>query len=325
MIKGELYLHKTLNISDIKEGQRIDLYLSRRFPETGRTQFQKQIINKWIKVNDRFVSKGYKVYPNDKIDIYTPYKSKLDWIANESVPLDIVFEDKHLIVINKTAGVQVHPASGNYDNTLINGLVFYLKKKNGKVFLVHRLDKFTSGLLVFAKNEQTQDVLSQAFSDKESQRTYTALVWGRMDDMGTIDLPIGRLPSNPKRFGALGIEDGGKKAITHYSSLHNFPFHSLIECKLETGRTHQIRVHMQSQNNPIIGDWEYGGNRLLFGKRDPDYMLKMDELLGLFKGQALHASRLSFPHPITKETLYFEAELPENFAQGITILNGIEY
>lgn len=316
----KLYLFKTLQVSDIKDPIRIDLYLSRHFPETGRTQFQKQIANKWIKVNHSFVNKGSKVFPNDQIEIYTPYKSKIEWVANPEIKFDVIFEDEHLIVVNKEAGIQIHPASGNYDNTLINGLVAYLSTKNEKIFLVHRLDKFTSGLIVFAKTEAARDFLSNAFSNKLAKRSYTAIIWGKIDEFGTIDETIGRLPKNNKKFGYLSIDEGGKSAITHYKRIQAFPFHSVVKCKLETGRTHQIRVHMQSIENPIVGDWEYGGNLPIIGLRTTEYMQKMDKLLSLFKGQALQATVLEFPHPESKEIMHFELDLPESFTKAIAIL-----
>ena len=321
----KLYLFKTLQVSDIKEAVRIDIYLSRHFPETGRTQFQKQILNKWIKVNNNYVNKGSKVFPDDQIEIYTPYKSKIEWIANPDITFDIVFEDEYLIVVNKQAGVQVHPASGNYDNTLINGLVAYTNKKHEKVFLVHRLDKFTSGLIVFAKTVKARDILLNAFSKKLAKRSYTAIVWGKLDEFGTIDETIGRLPKDNKKFGYLSIDEGGKNAITHYKCTQAFPFHSIVECKLETGRTHQIRVHLQGKGNPIVGDWEYGGHLAILGLRNTEYMQKMDELLSLFKGQALQATSLDLPHPESNRIMHFELDLPESFIKAIAILEGINY
>ncbi len=322
MKEDQLYLLASILVQDIRDPLRIDTYLSQRYPETGRTQFQKQIANKWILINNHEIDKGAKVHPNDHILIFTPYKSKTAWLPNPTITPEIVFEDEHIIVINKPSGLQVHPASGNHDNTLINGLVAYLG--NTDIHIVHRLDKFTSGLIVFTKTEIARDRLSEAFSKKLAQRKYRALVWGEMQEEGTINEAIGRLPENQQRFGPLSKFDGGKSAITHFKCLRSYSFQSLIECELETGRTHQIRVHMQFNKTPIIGDFEYGGNKILIGIREDWYLESMQEVLDLFKGQALCAFDLSFSHPSSKKELHFSIELPENFKSAVELLDKIE-
>jgi 23S rRNA pseudouridine1911/1915/1917 synthase len=320
-MKEDLYLLASFLVQDIRDPLRIDLYLSQRFPETGRTQFQKQIANKWILVNNHETDKGTKVQANDHILIFTPYKSKTECIPNPAIIPDIVFEDNELILLNKPAGLQVHPASGNHDNTLLNGLVAYLGSE--EIHIVHRLDKFTSGLIVFAKTEKARDLLSEAFSKKIARRKYRALVWGKMPTEGTINEAIGRLPENQQRFGPLSKFDGGKSAVTHYKTLKSFSFQSLIECSLETGRTHQIRVHMQFNKTPIIGDFEYGGDQVLLGIREESYIKNMEKLLSLFKGQALHAIELDFPHPGTNELMHFTVDLPNNFKEALEILEKV--
>ena len=322
MKEDNLYLLESIFVNDIRDPLRIDIYLSQRFPETGRTQFQKQIANKWILLNNHETDKGTKVQVNDHILIFTPYKSKTECIPNFSIVPDIVFEDDALIVLNKPAGLQVHPASGNHDNTLLNGLVAYLASSD--IHMVHRLDKFTSGLIVFAKTEKARDLLSEAFSKKIARRKYNALVWGKMASEGTINEAIGRLPENQQRFGPLSKFDGGKSAITHFKTLQSFSFHSLIECLLETGRTHQIRVHMQFNKTPIIGDFEYGGDKLLLGLREENYIKNMEKLLSLFNGQALHAIALDFPHPETNERMHFTAALPDNFITALELLEKVD-
>jgi 23S rRNA pseudouridine1911/1915/1917 synthase len=317
-MKEDLYLLASILVQDIRDPLRIDTYLCQRYPETGRTQFQKQIANKWILVNNHEIDKGSKVHPNDHILIFTPYKSKIEWLPNPGIIPVIVFEDEQIIVINKPSGLQVHPASGNHDNTLINALVAYLG--NTDIHIVHRLDKFTSGLIVFAKTETARDLLSEAFSKKIARRKYQALVWGKMEAEGTINEAIGRLPENRQRFGPLSKFDGGKSAITHYTSIKSFPFHSFIECRLETGRTHQIRVHMQYNKTPIVGDQEYGGDQILIGIREEKYIKNMEKLLSLFNGQALHAMELEFPHPETNEKMKFTADLPVYFNEALELL-----
>ena len=216
--------------------------------------------------------------------------------------------------------MQIHPASGNHENTLINGLVAYLNKKEEKVYLVHRLDKFTSGLVVFAKTEEGSTYLNDAFSKKLAKRKYQALVWGNISEEGSVKESIGRLPENQKRFGVLSKHDGGKMAITHYKPLKTYPFHTLIECQLETGRTHQIRVHMQHLDCPLIGDFEYGGDQIRRGLREAPYLEAMEKLLSCFKGQALIAIELEFPHPESKDMLSFSIDLPENYKKGLDLL-----
>lgn len=319
----KLYVLASIIVQDIREPIRIDSYLSQRYPETGRTQFQKQILKEWILINNKAVDKGTKVFPDDHILIFTPYQSKLEWLANAEIIPDIIYEDDDLILCNKPAGLQVHPASGNHDNTLVNGLVSYLDKKKETLHIVHRLDKFTSGLIVFAKTEKARDHLSEAFSNKTASRKYLALLWGSVDDQGSINEAIGRLPNNSKRFGVLSKFDGGKRALTHYRKVQSFPFHSLVECTLETGRTHQIRVHFQALGNPLVGDFEYGGNEIIRGIKEESYYNAMRKLLALFEGQALVAKRLSFPHPVSNEMMEFEVELPENFKEALRILDAI--
>lgn len=324
MKRDNLYLFASILAQDIGDPIRIDVYLSRRYPNTGRTQIQKQIENKWILINNKEVDKGTKVFQNDHILIFTPYKSKIEWVATPSIKPKIIFEDEHIIVVDKKAGMQIHPASGNHENTLINGLVAYLNNKQEKVFLVHRLDKFTSGLVVFAKTEEASVFLNETFSKKQAGRKYLALSWGCINEAGTVNEPIGRLPENQKLFGVLSRFDGGKMAITHYRPIRSFSFHSLIECVLETGRTHQIRVHMKHIGKPLVGDFEYGGNKTLIGIKDPKYMQAMDTLLALFKGQALFAKELSFPHPKSKEVMHFTLDIPENFKDAIALLENVE-
>ena len=321
MSKQQLYLIESFEVRDIRHKERIDVYLHRHFPETTRTSFQKQIGKNHILVNGKFADKAFKLKAGDRVEIFSPYKSKTGWQANKQIIPDIIYEDDAVIVVTKPSGLQVHPATGNYNNTLVNGLVAYLSESGQKPLLVHRLDKFTEGLMVFAKNETIRSNLNEQFLQKKASRKYKALVWGKLGDEGTIDRPIGRDKSEGNMFRVFTEgESGGKHAVTHYRMVKAFAFHSWVECELETGRTHQIRVHFQSIGNPLIGDFEYGGNQLLIGIRDGKYIQLMDKLLGLFKGQALVAEKLAFTHPVKGDKLQFEIDLPNRFKNAFEIL-----
>lgn len=315
----------SFEVKDIRHKERIDVYLHRHFPETTRTSFQKQIGKDYIHVNGKFADKAFKLKAGDRVEIFSPFKSKTGWQANKQIVPDIVYEDDALIVVNKPPGLQVHPATGNYNNTLVNGLAAHLSESDKKPFLVHRLDKFTEGLLVFAKSKSVQENLSDQFKNGTAGRKYKALVWGKLDGDDTINQPIGRDKKEGNTFRVFKEdEQGGKHAITHFRLIKAFAFHSWVECELETGRTHQIRVHFQSIGNPLVGDFEYGGNQLLLGIRDDKYIRLMDKLLGLFKGQALVADGLIFTHPDDEKKMQFEIKLPNKFTAAFEILEQYE-
>jgi len=318
-----LYLIESFKVKDIRHKERIDVYLHRHFPDTTRTSFQKQIGNRYILVNGNYADKAFKLKAGDQIEIFSPYKSKTEVLANSAIKPRVIYEDDQLIVVNKQAGLQVHPATGNYDNTLLNGLVAYLLKRGQMPFLVHRLDKFTAGLMVFAKSKTVQENLGEQFKNGAAGRKYKALIWGSIPERGTIDLPMGRDKKKSQLFRVYSSDEkGSKKAITHFKKIREFPFHSLVTCKLETGRTHQIRVHFQSLGCPLVGDFEYGGNRILRGHNNPDYLGKMDELLALFKGQALVADYLELNHPESGKKMEFILDLPVAFLKAIRIVEG---
>ena len=322
MSKQQLYQIESFVVKDIRHKERIDVYLHRHFPNTTRSSFQKQMVNELIRVNGKFVGKSLRLKAGDKVEIYSPFKSKIEWLANKSINPDVVFEDDSLIVVNKPSGLQVHPATGNYSNTLINGLVAYLSKYDQIPFLVHRLDKYTEGLMVFAKSKGVQENLFEQFKKGISGRNYKALVWGKVPMSGTIDKPIGRDKKEGNTFRVFAEdEQGGKHAVTHYRLIKTFAFHSLVECKLDTGRTHQIRVHFQSLGCPLVGDFEYGGNQVLFGLKSEVYFQKMDQLLALFNGQALVADELVFNHPVSGDKIEFRLALPDSFITAIDLLD----
>jgi len=321
MGEQQLYLIESFRVKDIRHKERIDIYLHRHFPDTTRTSFQKQLGENYILINDSAVDKAFRLKAGDRVQIFSPYKSKTGILPNDAIKPDVVFEDNQVIVVNKPAGLQVHPATGNYSNTLINGLIAYLAVSGEKPFLVHRLDKFTEGLMVFAKTKAIQENLSEQFRKDIAGRKYKALVWGKVTERGTVHKAIGRDKRKSRVFRVYkNGEAGGKAAITHFELVRGFAFHSLVSCKLETGRTHQIRVHFQSLGCPLVGDFEYGGNKVLFGLKDERYFQKMDRLLALFKGQALFADYLEFNHSESGKKMEFKLELPGAFVKAIKIL-----
>lgn len=253
---------------------RIDKYLTQHMEKTSRHRIQLAIDAGYVRVDGRIVKANYKVKPNELITIVMPYQRRGMEIRPENIPLDIAYEDDHLLVVNKPAGLVVHPGHGHFSGTLINALAFHLGVSQGPDaadermgILVHRIDKNTSGLLVVAKNDEAQMGLAKQFFDHTIERKYMAIVWGNVkEDEGTINANIGRDPNDRMRFKAFDPESGiGKHAVTHYKVLERFGYVTLIECRLETGRTHQIRVHMNSIGHPLFNDDRYGGDRILNG------------------------------------------------------------
>ena len=282
-----------------EENIRIDTYLSSKL-DISRSKIQKLIDEEKVTVNGKVIKSNYKTKLNDEIEI----DDELDFditIEPVEIPLDIVYEDEYLMIINKPSGLVVHPAPGHYDDTLVNGLLFYLNKdktKNIRPGIVHRLDKDTSGLMVVAKDEKTMELLSEMISKKEVERKYLAIVDGVIkENTATIDAPIGRDPSNRQK---MAINPTGKKAITHIKVIERFKNNTFIECLLDTGRTHQIRVHLSYINHRVTNDPVYGeGNEF---------------------GQMLHSYSIKFIHPITKKELYFEQDPPKEFIEELNKL-----
>jgi 23S rRNA pseudouridine1911/1915/1917 synthase len=321
---SELYEHHRFVADKGQSLLRIDKFLSHKIENVSRTKIQAAADAECILVNERPVKSNYKVKPGDVVSVVLPHPLHEFEIIAENIPIDIVFEDDDLIVINKPAGMVVHPGHGNYTGTLVNALSYYLRdvtmfsRGDSRPGLVHRIDKNTSGLLVIAKNEFAMSHLAKQFYDRKTQRLYTAIVWGSFDEPeGTIEGHISRNPKNRLKMHVSDIEDDGKPAITHFRVLEQLGYISVIECKLETGRTHQIRVHMQHIGHPVFNDDHYGGDRILKGTTFTKYRQFVENCFKLLPRQALHAKTLGFKHPQSKENLFFDSALPDDMQQVI--------
>ena len=320
----ELYEHHAFTVDKGQAPLRIDKYLMNRIENATRNKIQAAAKDGSIYVNDTPVKSNYKVKPLDKIRVlfeHPPYEYLL---TPENIPLDIVYEDDELLVINKAAGMVVHPGHGNYSGTLINALVYHFENlpnnSSERPGLVHRIDKDTSGLLVIAKTEKAMTNLSKQFFNKTSQREYVAIVWGNIEeDEGTIEGNIGRHPKNRLQNAVFldDDEDKGKPAVTHYKVIERLGYVTLVSCILETGRTHQIRVHMKHIGHTLFNDKRYGGERILKGTTFTKYKQFVENCFKVLPRQALHAKTLGFKHPKTGEFLSFNSELPEDMQQCI--------
>lgn len=299
---------------------RIDKFLFNKLEGTSRNRIQSAANAGNILSNGSPVKPSYKVKPGDLITIVLPHPPRKVELIPEEIPLEILFEDEDVIVVNKRAGMVVHPGVGNYSGTLVNALMFHLKENQlfhsgeERPGLVHRIDKNTSGLLVVAKNEQAINKLASQFFHKTTRRNYTALVWGDLkDEEGTITGHIGRNPKDRKQMYVFPDGEQGKEAITHYLVTERLGYVNLVDCQLETGRTHQIRVHFQYIGHPLFNDPEYGGDRILRGTTFTKYRQFVHNCFDLLPGQALHARILGFVHPSTGEEMLFEAPCPVDF------------
>ena len=317
-----LYEHYHFIVDKGQSPLRIDKFLVMRTEGKSRNRIQNAIAAGNITVNGKQVKANYKVKPGDDIVILLPYPAEFE-IVPENIQLNIVYEDKDLIVINKPAGLVVHPGYGNYTGTLVNGLAYYFEHsgeaENPELIrhgLVHRIDKDTSGLLVVAKNEMALNKLAKQFFEKTVERTYWALVWGNLEnDEGTIIGNVGRSRRDRRVMTVYtDDEEAGKHAVTHYKVLERFGYATLVKCNLETGRTHQIRVHFKHIGHPLFGDATYGGDRILKGTQFPKFEQFVKNCFKIMPRQALHAKTLGFIHPTTGEKMQFDSELPEDFA-----------
>ena len=318
---NELFEHFRFTADPGQAPLRIDKFLINKLEGTSRSRIQSAANAGNILSNGLPVKPNYRVKPGDLVSVVLPHPPRKIELIPENIPLEIVFEDEDVIVLNKRAGLVVHPGYGNYTGTLVNALMYHLRDNplfhsgEERPGLVHRIDKNTSGLLVVAKNELALNKLASQFFHKTSRRTYHALVWGDMkDEEGTIEGHIGRNPKNRKQMHVFPDGEQGKEAITHYRVLERLGYVNLVECRLETGRTHQIRVHFQSMAHPLFNDPEYGGDRILRGTTFTKYKQFVQNCFDLLPGQALHAKTLGFVHPSSGLDLLFEAPLPDGFS-----------
>ena len=318
----DLYEHFHFVAQKGQQPLRVDKYLMNYIENATRSKIQQAAKDGNIYVNDVTVRSNYKVKPNDVVRVlfeHPPYEFLL---VPEDIPLTIVYEDDALLLVNKPAGMVVHPGHGNYSGTLINALTFHFdnlpNNSSNRPGLVHRIDKDTSGLLVVAKTEEAMTHLAQQFFDKTSEREYIALVWGDVkEDQGTIEGAIGRHPKNRLQNTVFIGDDAhkGKPAVTHYKVLERFGYVTLVSCKLETGRTHQIRVHLKHIGHTLFNDERYGGDRILKGTSFSKYKQFVENCFSILPRQALHAKTLGFVHPVTQEKMKFDSPVPDDIAQ----------
>jgi 23S rRNA pseudouridine1911/1915/1917 synthase len=312
-----LYEHYAFIADSGQQPLRVDKFLMNRIENATRNKIQQAAKAGSVHVNELAVKSNYKVKGGDKVQVLFAHPPYENLLVGEDIPLDIVYEDDALVVVNKAAGMVVHPGHGNYSGTLLNALLHHFESlplnANERPGLVHRIDKDTSGLLVIAKTEQAMTHLAKQFFDKTSARSYLALVWGDvLDDKGTIEGHIGRDPKNRLLMTVFPDGEQGKEAITHYEVVERFGYTTLLRCKLETGRTHQIRAHLKSIGHTLFSDARYGGDHILKGTTFTKYKQFVDNCFKLLPRQALHAQTLGFVHPISGKSMSFEAPLPND-------------
>jgi 23S rRNA pseudouridine1911/1915/1917 synthase len=320
----ELFEHHRV-VADPKQSLiRIDKFLMTRLPNVTRTKLQAGITEGFVRVNDKSIKSNYRVRPNDVITISLPEPPRDSEVIPEDIPLSIVYEDTHLLVVNKAAGMVVHPAYQNWSGTLVNALAYHFKSlpelpgNDGRPGLVHRIDKETSGLLVIAKDEATLTGLAKQFFDHTIERRYHALVWGVPEPLtGTIDKFVGRSLKDRRITTVFPDGDMGRSAVTHYHVLKDLRYVSLVECKLETGRTHQIRAHMKYLGHPIFSDSLYGGDQVMKGTVFTKYKQFVENCFKVLPRQALHAKTLGFIHPVTKKFMQFDSDIPDDIKEVI--------
>ncbi len=326
-ISGKLKILKEIEIlvPNVEKRERLDKFLANQIENTSRSKIEKLIESGLVLVNGETVKPSHKISPGERIIVKIPKEPRPE-LEPEPIPLNIVYEDDYLLVVNKPAGMVTHPGHGNYTGTLVNALLYHCSKlskvnvSGGEVRpgIVHRLDKDTSGLLVVAKDDETHRHLARQFFHKTVEREYWAVVWGHFNtNRGVIEAELGRSKSDRKKF---AVVEGGKLAVTEYEVLEKFEFLSLLRLKLKTGRTHQIRVHLAYIGHPVFGDPVYGGRRIAWGGVDRKKKLLVDELLKIMPRQALHAKTLGFIHPWRNEFMKFDSELPDDITKLLDVL-----
>lgn len=318
----ELFEHHKFLASKGQEPLRVDKFLMNFIENATRNKIQQAAKAGNIWVNDTAVKQNYKVKAGDEVRVLFEHPPHEFLLNPENIPLNIVYEDEVLLVVNKPAGMVVHPGHGNYSGTLINALLYHIEhlpvNSNQRPGLVHRIDKDTSGLLVVAKTEGAMTHLAKQFFDKTSEREYIALVWGNIEeDSGTVEGHIARHPKNRLQMTVYPEGDQGKEAVTHFEVIERLGYVTLIRCKLETGRTHQIRVHMKHIGHTLFNDERYGGNKILKGTTFSKYKQFVENAFKILPRQALHAKTLGFYHPLTEQHMQFSSELPEDLANCI--------
>lgn len=320
---NELYEHFRIVADKGQALLRIDKFLINRLENISRNKIQQTAKAGNIFVNGTAVKQNYKVKPSDIVTVVFSYPPREVEIIPENIPIEIVYEDKDVLVLNKQDNLVVHPGHGNFNGTLLNALAWYFKEtkqqiENGYGYLAHRIDKDTTGLLIVAKNELSQTILARQFFEHIIERKYQALIWGTpKEENGTITGHIGRSLKNRKVMDVFPDGSYGKEAVTHYKVLEHFGYVTLIECQLETGRTHQIRAHMQYIGHPLFNDAWYGGDKILKGTSFTKYKQFIENCFKIAPRHALHAKSLGFTHPTTGKKLFFESSLPEDMQQLI--------
>ena len=321
----ELYEHHHIIVDRGQDMLRIDKYLQMHLQGVSRTKIQAATKAECVRVNGKAAKANYRVKPLDEISILLPEPPHEFELLPEPLDINIVYEDNDVLVIEKQPGLVVHPGVGNWNGTLVNGLLYYFQGTEAKPLLVHRIDKDTSGLLLVAKNEDAQAFLAKQFFEHSIERKYNALVWGDFaEDYGTIEGNLGRSPQDRKVMCVYPHEEGvpeeeqkGKHAVTHWKVLERFGYVTLVECVLETGRTHQIRAHMRHIGHPLFSDAAYGGDAIVKGTTFTKYRQFVDNCFAVCPRQALHARVLGFEHPTTRKHMHFESPLPEDMQQCI--------